>query len=101
MRGQKGFGLIELLIVVAILGVIAFAIAMAANSYFGGVEPANNITDSAAIFTELKGRHMSSLNVTELQFVVDYYINHGSTGWAAIYQNQIIILLLQQQEEGQ
>ena len=112
MKSQKGFDVIELLIVLAVLGVMAFAIAMAVNSYFGGVEPANNITDSKDIYRELTSRPISSLNMTELQIAADYlasrHRNSEAAQRAAIYQNQIIItkldeltVLLQQQEEEQ
>ena len=90
MRGQKGFSLVELLVVIAILEVIAFVAVTNIGPYLQDVDPSSD----AAIFTELRGRPMSSLNMTELQFVVDYYISHGSTAWAAVYQNQIIIMKL-------
>ena len=95
MRGQKGFTVVELLIAIAIIVVIVAVIWLNLGEYQRRREAANNITGPTAIFTELRGRPISSLNVTELQFVVDYATGrYNSPDWAAIYQNQIIIMKL-------
>jgi len=90
MRGQKGFSVVELLVVLAIMGVITFIVAINVGPQLLDTDPSSD----KAIYGELRSRPISSLNVTELQFMVDYQLGRYEATWAAIYQNQIIITKL-------
>lgn len=109
---NKGFTLIGLLIVIAILAIIAVLVIPSLGDFgclnITGNETATNetTTDNAAIFKQLSSEPITSLNLTELNFMVDYCMTHVSATdgymtrntWAniaSVYQNQIIILLLE------
>jgi len=100
MRGQKGFTDVHLLVVLAIIGVIAAVIWLNIGEYQRRRDAVTNITGPTAIYRELTSRPISSLNMTELQFVVDYAANPPRRltefrySVAAMYQNQIIITKL-------
>lgn len=101
---QKGFTLIKLIIVIAILGIIAAVVIPTISQY---IERANNSTTvhNATIFSQLSLEPISSLNLTDLNFMVDYCIQRHthyrkSAYWstlAVVYQNQIITNQLQGQ----
>ena len=96
MRGQKGFTVVEVLVLIAMLGVIAGVVALTAGVHLQGADPSSD----NAIYRELTSRPISSLNMTELQFVVDYAADPSNRltnfrySVAAMYQNQIIITKL-------
>ena len=94
MRGQKGFTVVELLVVLAIMGVITFIVAINVGPQLLDTDPSSD----KAIYSELRNRPISSLNVTELQIVADYlasrYRDSEAAQRATIYQNQIIITKL-------
>jgi len=93
MRSQKGFTLVEALLAIAVLGIIAAVVILNLNNFV----PFTPVEDEAwCYYSELRQQPISSLNITELQFVVDYAVDKGSTIAAAIYQNQIIILKLEE-----
>ena len=89
MRSQRGFPLIELLMVVAIMGMIILFAGLSVGRVLH--DPGPDIPAPGDTYIELRERPISSLNMTELQFVVDYAVGEGSTIAASIYQNQIII----------
>lgn len=96
---QKGFTLIELLIVIAILGVIAAVVAFNVGNFFRQGTTNNETAINQTIYEELKGQPITSLNLTALQFMVDFCLTADPQspaldiwlGRVAIYQNQIII----------
>jgi len=92
MRSQKGVTLIEVLAAVSLLGILALIVGLNVGAVLH--DPGPDIPAPGDTYAELRGRPISSLNVTELQFVVDYAVGEGSTIAAAIYQNQIIITKL-------
>ena len=96
MRGQKGIAPIEVLMTLAILGAIATVAYLGISDYTHSRE----LAPQTAIYRELTSRPISSLNMTGLQFVVDYAANPPRRltecrySVAAMYQNQIIITKL-------
>ena len=108
---SKGFSLIELLIVIAILAVIAALVFHNIQDFYKNQEPATNETavDNATIFGQLSSEPITSLNLTGLHFMVDYCATKTnanpdvrSAKWpimTTVYQNQIIILLLSEGKE--
>jgi len=101
MRGQRGATLIEMLVTVAFLGMIVTVITLNVVAIQNQGETDSNDMDSQsfALYRDLRGLPISSLNMTELQFVVDYSVSSGSDYWGAIYQNQIIITKLDELSE--
>lgn len=104
---QKGFTLIEVIVVIAILGVITALIALNVGDFFGRANDfaTNETTSNTTIFEQLSLKPITSLNLTELNFMVDYCLAKYranfdaalTTKWAtiaSIYQNQIIIIEL-------
>lgn len=101
---QRGITLIDLLIIIAILGVIAAVVALNVGGFFGtgGNE---TIVTNQTIFDDLTAKPIGSLNLTELNFLVDYCIRQAnsnpdtrSSRWpimTTVYQNQILINELQ------
>lgn len=100
---QKGFTIIELLTVIAILGVITAMVALNVTGFFD--TSSNNTTatnetivDNATMFQQLSSEPITSLNLTELQFAIDYCWSQKLFTATSIYQNQTIILLLTEGE---
>ena len=115
---QKGFTLIELLVVIAILAVIAAIVTLNVYDFFGRGTTNNETATNETLFWQLASEPISSLNLTELNFMVDYCMarankgggvsnsddgtswNTKSSSWIArveVYQNQIIINELKEQ----
>jgi len=106
---QKGLTLIDLLIMIAILGVITAVVALNVGDFFGRDTANNETTVNQTIFEELKGQPINTLNSTALQFMVDFCLTADPEspaldiwlGRAAVYQNQIIINELKGKEVRQ
>ena len=99
---QKGFTLIELLVVIAILGIIAAMVALNVGSFFGRAannETATNetVATNETMFWQLASEPITSLNLTELDFMLDYSMVKRFYNLANLYQNQIIINRLEEQ----
>jgi len=108
---QKGFTLIELLVVIAILAVIAAIVALNVGDFFGRGTTNNETATNETLFWQLVSKQIDGLNVTELDFMLDYCmayavyvhedglgrINESYAALASIYQNQIIINELKEQ----
>ena len=100
MRSQRGVTLIELLIVIAILAIIAAVVIPQMGNLMEWHDEGTEPPTARARYIELRNRPISSLNVTELQFVVDYEVDPSNMlpdprhSRAAVYQNQIIITKL-------
>lgn len=97
---QKGFTLIELLIVIGLLGIVIAVIIINNPAFLNIVDrEATNetVVTNTTIFEDLASEPISSLNLTELEFMLDYCMEHHSHTLANLYQNQIIINELKEQ----
>lgn len=106
---NKGFTLIELLIVVAIFGIIIAVVIPNIYRFMSSSNTTSNETTvnettvySRTLFYELFNKPITSLNLTELTFMVDYSVAKYTDNvdasifawWATLaelYQRQIII----------
>jgi len=97
MKRQQGWTLIEVLVCIAILGIIAAVVILNAGSYFGcQQEPDPTLTH----FNELRQQPITSLNRTDLDFMLDYCMERRWYESGRFYQNQIIINQLDALAEG-